>query len=111
MTRESLVCPGCSCLCDDLDVTLENGRIIEVANVCLWGAGKFLSTKKFRTKSPRGRLTAFQVRRRGRWQEVRYEEALEQAAALLAQAQRPLVYGLTSSGVWAQKRPWALTAA
>ena len=103
MTRESLVCPGCSCLCDDLDVTLENGRITEVANVCLWGAGKFLSTKKFRTKSPRGRLTAFQVRRRGRWQEVRYEEALEQAAALLAQAQRPLVYGLTSSGVWAQK--------
>ena len=65
MTRESLVCPGCSCLCDDLDVTLENGRITEVANVCLWGAGKFLSTKKFRTKSPRGRLTAFQVRRRG----------------------------------------------
>jgi formylmethanofuran dehydrogenase subunit B len=102
MTRESLVCPGCSCLCDDLDVTLENGRITAVANVCLWGTGKFLSTKKFRNKSPRGRLTAFQVRRRERWQEVRYEEAIERAAALLAQAQRPLIYGLTNSGVWAQ---------
>jgi formylmethanofuran dehydrogenase subunit B len=103
MTRESLVCPGCSCLCDDLDVTLEDGRIAAVANVCLWGAGKFLSTKKFRTKSPRGRVTAYQVRRRGRWHEVRYEEALEEAAALLAQARRPLIFGLTNSGVGAQK--------
>jgi formylmethanofuran dehydrogenase subunit B len=103
MTRESLACPGCSCLCDDLDVTLEDGRIVVVANICLWGAGKFLSTKKFRTKSPRGRVTAFQVRRRGRLREVRYEEALEEAAALLAQARRPLIFGLTNSGVGAQK--------
>ncbi|MFZ2087106.1 MAG: hypothetical protein WAU47_00900 [Desulfobaccales bacterium] len=103
MTRESLVCPGCSCLCDDLDVTLEDGRIVEVANICLWGAGKFLSTKKFRTKSPRGRLTAFQVRRRGRWREVRYDEALEEAAGILAKARRPLLFGLTNSGVGAQK--------
>ena len=103
MTRESLVCPGCSCLCDDLDVTLEDGRIEAVANVCLWGAGKFLSTKKFRTKSPRGRVTACQVRGPAGWQEVRYEEALEEAAALLARARRPLVFGLTSSGVGAQK--------
>jgi formylmethanofuran dehydrogenase subunit B len=103
MTRESLVCPGCSCLCDDLDVTLEDGRIKAVANVCLWGAGKFLSTKKFRSKSPRGRVTACQVRRQGRWQEVRYEEALEEAAALLAQARHPLLFGLTNSGVGAQK--------
>jgi len=103
MTRESLVCPGCSCLCDDLDVTLEDGRIAAVANICLWGAGKFLSTKKFRTKRPRGRLTACQVRRRGRWQEVRYEAALERAAGLLAQARRPLIFGLTNSGVGAQK--------
>jgi len=103
MTRESLVCPGCSCLCDDLDVTLEDGRIVAVDNVCLWGAGKFLSSKKFHTKSPRARLTAFQVRRQERWQEVRYEEAVEEAGVLLRQARRPLIYGLTSSGVWAQK--------
>ncbi len=103
MTRESLVCPGCSCLCDDLDVTLENGRIVSVANVCLWGAGKFLSTKKFRTKSPRSRLTACQVRRRGRAEEVRYEEALEEAATLLVKARRPLIFGLTNSGSRAQK--------
>jgi len=103
MTRESLVCPGCSCLCDDLDITLEGGRITTVANVCLWGVGKFLSTKKFRTKSPRGRLQAFQIRRRGRGQEVSYEAALEEAAASLTRARRPLIYGLTNSGVRAQE--------
>ena len=103
MTRESLVCPGCSCLCDDLDVTLEGGRITAVANVCLWGVGKFLSTKKFRTKSPRSRLGAFQVGRPGRRQEVTYEAALEAAATLLTRARQPLIYGLTSSGVRAQE--------
>jgi len=103
MTRESLVCPGCSCLCDDLDVTLENGRITAVSNVCLWGAGKFLSTKKFRSQSPRRRLADCQVRRRGRWQEASYEQALERAGALLANARRPLIFGLTNSGGWAQQ--------
>ncbi len=52
---------------------------------------------------PRGRLTACQVRRRGRWREVRYDEALEEAAGLLAKARKPLVYGLTNTGVAAQK--------
>jgi len=86
-----------------VDVTLEGGRITAVANVCLWGVGKFLSTKKFRTKSPRSRLAAFQVRRQGRHQDVTYEAALEAAATLLTRARRPLIYGLTSSGFRAQE--------
>lgn len=102
MTRESVVCPGCSCLCDDLDVTLEAGRIAAVANVCQWGAGKFLGTKKFRTQSPRDRLAAFEVSRNGTRSAVSYEEALEEAATVLGKARRPLIYGLTGSGSWAQ---------
>ncbi len=103
MTRESLVCPGCSCLCDDLDVTLEEGRIVSVANICLWGAGKFLSSKKFHTKSPRSRVTSWEVRLEDRGRQVAYEEALEEAAALLAKARRPLIFGLTNLGTGAQK--------
>lgn len=103
MTGESTVCPGCSCLCDDLDVTWENGRIVAVANVCLWGAAKFLSTKKFHPQRPRGRLSAFQVRRRQGWQPVSYEAALEEAGKLLLRARRPLIYGLTNCGVRAQE--------
>ena len=103
MTRESLVCPGCSCLCDDLDVTVEEGRIAAVANVCLWGAGKFISSKKFRTKSPRARVAGCEVRAQGRWRQVSYEKALEDAAAVLVKARRPLIFGLTNSGSKAQE--------
>jgi|UniRef100_A0A7C5EM98 formylmethanofuran dehydrogenase subunit B len=103
MTRESVVCPGCSCLCDDLDLTFENGRLMAVANVCRWGAGKFLATKKFHSQSPRARVSGFLLRRSGGWQTVRYEEALEEAGNLLVKARRPLIYGLTNCGVRTQE--------
>ena len=101
--RESIVCPGCSCLCDDLDVALEGDRIVEVANVCLWGVSRFLATKKFHPKKDRGRLHTPQVRRQGRLEAVTYEGALEQAAEILGRARRPLIYGLTNLGSWAQE--------
>jgi formylmethanofuran dehydrogenase subunit B len=103
VSRESIVCPGCSCLCDDLDVALEGDRIVEVANVCLWGVSRFLTTKKFHPKKDRGRLPTPQVRRRGRLEAVTYEAALEQAAEVLGRARRPLIYGLTNLGSWAQE--------
>ena len=101
--RESIVCPGCGCLCDDLDVTLEGDRLVEVDNVCLWGVNRFLHTKKFHPKKDRGRLACPQVRRRGRLEAVSYETALEEAAEVLGRARRPVVYGLTNSGSWAQE--------
>ena len=101
--RESIVCPGCGCLCDDLDVALEGDRIVEVDNVCLWGVSRFLHTKKFHPKKERSRLHDPQVRRQGRLEAVSYEAALEQAAEVLTRARRPVVYGLTNSGSWAQE--------
>jgi len=100
--RESIVCPGCGCLCDDLDVVLEGDRLVEVDNVCLWGVNRFLHTKKFHPKKDRGRLSDPQVRRQGRLETVSYEAALEQAAEVLSRARRPVVYGLTNLGSWAQ---------
>ncbi len=106
--RESIVCPGCGCLCDDLDVALEGDRIVEVDNVCLWGVSRFLHTKKFHPKKDRSRLHVPQVRRRGRLEAVSYEAALEQAAEVLTRARRPVVYGLTNSGSWAQEAAFRL---
>ncbi len=106
--RESIVCPGCGCLCDDLDVALEGGQITEVANVCLWGVSRFLNTKKFHPKRDRGRLYEPQVRQRGRLEQVSYQEALEQAAEILGRARRPLIYGLTNCGSLAQEAALAL---
>ena len=54
--HESIICPGCGCLCDDLDVTVEGDRIVEVTNVCLWGVSRFFHAKKFHPKKERHRL-------------------------------------------------------
>jgi len=101
--HESIICPGCGCLCDDLDVTLEEDRIVEVTNVCLWGVSRFFHTKKFHPKKERHRLLTPQVRHKGRKETAPYETALAAAAQLLSRARRPLIYGLTNSGSWAQE--------
>jgi len=101
--RESIICPGCGCLCDDLDVTVEGDRIVEVANVCLWGVSRFFHGKKFHPKKERHRLLTPQVRHKGRGETVSYEAALAEAALLLSRARRPLIYGLTNSGCFAQE--------
>jgi len=100
---ESVICTGCGCLCDDLDVTLEGNQIIEVANVCLWGVNRFIASKKFHSKKDRRRILSPQLRRKGRAMAVSYESALEEAANILVQARRPLIYGLTNNGSWAQE--------
>jgi formylmethanofuran dehydrogenase subunit B len=101
--HESIICPGCGCLCDDLDVIVEGDRIVEVSNVCLWGVSRFFHGKKFHPKKERHRLLAPQVRHNGRRETVSYDAALVAAAQVLSQARRPLIYGLTNSGCFAQE--------
>ncbi|MDI6852033.1 MAG: hypothetical protein QME75_00310 [Deltaproteobacteria bacterium] len=108
--KESIICPGCACLCDDLDIILENGRPVAIHNVCTWGVGKFLAEKKLRPNKERRRLTDPQISRHGRAEKVSYEAALGEAAAILTQARRPVIYGLANSGAWAQEAALALTA-
>jgi formylmethanofuran dehydrogenase subunit B len=101
--HESIICPGCGCLCDDLDVTLEEDRIVEITNVCLWGVSRFFHAKKFHPKKERHRLLTPQVLHKGRHEAVTYEAGLAAAAHLLSRARRPLIYGLTNSGSGAQE--------
>jgi formylmethanofuran dehydrogenase subunit B len=85
-------------------VALEAGRLVAVDNVCLWGVNRFLPAKKFHPQKERGRLAAPQVRRRqGQPETVSYEAALEAAATVLSRARRPVIYGLTNLGSWAQE--------
>jgi formylmethanofuran dehydrogenase subunit B len=100
---ESAICPGCACLCDDIDLTVVDGKIFQAHNICLWGAGKLLSHKRFHPKKERRRLSHPEIKHKGLWQSVTYEDAIERAAAILAQARRPVIYGLTNSGSYAQE--------
>ncbi len=98
----SLICPGCGCLCDDLVARVQDGQLLEVANVCRWGAAKLFGDKRFKRQQPRKRWPRPQLRLRGRWEEVGYDAALDRAGELLTVARRPLVFGLTCLGSWAQ---------
>ena len=100
--RESHICPGCACLCDDLDLSGADVPLEAVLNVCAWGSARFFGAKKFHPGQPRRRLQAPRVRRRGRWEEVGYAAALEVAAQVLSRARRPVVFGLSGCGSRAQ---------
>ncbi len=82
--HRDVVCTFCGCLCDDLEVTVEENRILGVDNACELGAHKF--TTEGRLKTP--------IRRSGgAWREESHAAAIERAAEILLDADRPLLYG------------------
>jgi formylmethanofuran dehydrogenase subunit B len=102
--HESVVCPGCGCLCDDLDVKVEDGRVVEVANGCTWGVARLFLGHKSHPQKPRFRLQSPFVRRNGSAKDVGLDEALDTAAAILKGAEKVLVYGLGNLSLEAQAR-------
>lgn len=84
MKIDDVVCPFCGCLCDDLQIKVENNRIVAVDNGCTLGNAKFLS--KDRLKSP--------IMRKGnKWESTSYDEAIQYTVDMLLDADRPLMYG------------------
>ena len=80
-----VVCPFCGCLCDDLEITVEGGEITGVKNACAISRSKFMNHGQNRLGlAVDGK-------------EASLEGAIEEAAAVLAGAKRPLVYGLSST--------------
>jgi formylmethanofuran dehydrogenase subunit B len=99
---DSVVCTGCSGLCDDLDIRVDTGKITSIQNICTWGSPKFFGTKKF-SDSPRPRIETPMIREAGRLRQADYGEALARAARILKTSQRPWIYGLTAIGCEAQR--------
>ncbi len=89
---EHVACTFCGCVCDDLVVELEGSRIAGVSRACSVGRG-LLDEYDAEVRPPvlGGR-------------EVDWEEAVEAAASILDQADSPLIYGLSSSAVEAQRK-------
>ena len=89
---ENVVCTFCGCLCDDIIVEIDEGRLVKVLKACANGQGHF------REYDPSPRLP------RLRGVEVSWEEAYEAAAAILKKADSPLIYGLSSAVTEAQRK-------
>ncbi len=91
-----MVCPFCGCLCDDIEVVVRENRIVEVREACALGTAKFMSL------SVGERITKPLLRVDGSVRQVSLEEALKEAAKMLADAERPLLYGWSSTECGAQ---------
>jgi len=83
---EDVVCPFCGCLCDDLEVSVEDGHITEVKNACGISRSKFMNHGANRLEHPMvdGKKASL-------------DTAVKEAVDLLSKAERPLVYGLSST--------------
>lgn len=79
-----VVCPLCGCLCDDIELSIRDNRIVACENGCSLGCAKFLA--KNRLISPIRKVG-------GRWKKVSYEEAIDYTADALVDAERPLLFG------------------
>jgi formylmethanofuran dehydrogenase subunit B len=96
-THKDVVCGFCGCLCDDLEVEVENNRIIQVKSACGIGRNKLLHAQS-------GMAT---IRING--QSASLQDALDEAARILIAAKNPLIYGLSSASTEAQREAVALT--
>jgi len=86
----NVVCPFCGCLCDDLEVTVQDGKIAGVENACILSMNKFLNYERERIYSP-------VIRKNGQPNEVSLEEAISCAAQILAEAKYPITYGWSTT--------------
>jgi len=93
---DQVVCPSCGCLCDDLTVDVQDGRVVQVRQAC--GDGRAL----FMTYDPAPRPPTVEGRA------ASWEAAIAEAARILVQADSPLIYGLSSTSSEAQRQAVAL---
>ncbi|MBS7288152.1 MAG: formylmethanofuran dehydrogenase subunit B [Candidatus Freyarchaeota archaeon] len=94
--RFKTVCTGCSLLCDDIMVDLEGERIVSTFNLCAHGEEKFIKARGTE------RLLKPFVRDSNGVREVSLDEAAERAAEILLNAERPVLWGWSSSSIEAQ---------
>ena len=98
----AVTCPVCGCLCDDIELTIADGKVAQVKNGCSMCESKFLNyISEHRTKTPL-------IRKEGKLVPVSYEEAIHKSAEFLANANYPILYGWSSTDCEAQRAGVAL---
>ncbi|MEM2103568.1 MAG: formylmethanofuran dehydrogenase subunit B [Candidatus Bathyarchaeia archaeon] len=88
---KAVTCPVCGSLCDDIELTIENGKVVKVKNGCAMCEAKFLGYYG------EHRILKPMIRRNGGLVEVSLEEAVRRAAEVLAEANYPILYGWSST--------------
>jgi formylmethanofuran dehydrogenase subunit B len=94
---QDIACTLCGCVCDDLRVTIDAGRVVRAEGACHLAEPWFLSLAE-------GGCPGASVAARA----VPLDEALDRAADILAAARAPLFYGLSRSSTDGQRAAVAL---
>lgn len=89
---EDVACTVCGCVCDDLRITVANGRITRAEGACNLAEPWFLEQE---SQAPPIALIE--------GQNASLEKAIEYAATLLQAARSPLIYGLSRSSTAGQR--------
>lgn len=95
--HKDVVCAFCGCLCDDLEVEVEDNQIKKVGHVCAIGRNKLMYAQE----------DCLSTQVNGK--EVALEEAYDAAARILINARNPLIYGLSSTTSEANREAVELT--
>ena len=88
---KAVTCPICGSLCDDIELTVENGKIVKVKNGCAMCESKFLGYNS------EHRLLKPLIRKNGKLVKTSWKEAIGRAAEILADADYPVLYGWSST--------------
>ncbi len=95
---KSVICPICGCLCDDIEVTVEDNKIVKMKNGCA-----VCESKMVYGYNDEERLLTPMIRKEGKLVPASYEEAAHKAAQILTDAKYPLLFGWSSSTSEAQR--------
>ncbi|MFW9822606.1 MAG: formylmethanofuran dehydrogenase subunit B [Candidatus Thorarchaeota archaeon] len=96
MVENRIKCTGCSLLCDDIIVRTDGLYIDEIIGACLKGKERFdQMTSKNRILSPL-------IRKDGKLERVKIDEALQASIELLKNSAKPLLYGFSTVNCEAQ---------
>ena len=86
-----ITCSFCGSLCDDIEVVLKGNKIVETRNACSLGNQKIMAqVSGHRLRTP-------MIRKKGKLEPCSMDEAIEEAAKILAKSKRPLLYGWAST--------------
>jgi len=86
----NVTCPVCGSLCDDIEILVENNKIVKVKNACGLGESKFLNYSEHRLRKPF-------IRKNGELVETSIEEAIRKSAEILADTAYPILYGWSNT--------------
>jgi formylmethanofuran dehydrogenase subunit B len=85
-----VVCAFCGCGCDNLEVIVEQDRILSVKHGCAISVSKYLNYQNERNLTPL-------IRSGGKLKKTTYARAIDKVAKILANSHYPLLYGWSST--------------